>query len=136
MGDGLGKQKKMSVNIENDMNNSSSNLGAKLIKRGTVVSFNWEKKGYFLVFEVWKAMNNNKWFPSEKDDKLLWPFEKSSDQLKKYRIGVRRLSIDENNRILGYMTDTEVEDGKNVHDVYRIVKDLASIVMIHYTVNI
>ena len=132
----FGKTEKMSVNIENDMNNSSSNLGAKLIKRGTVVSFNWEKKGYFLVFEVWKAMNNNKWFPSEKDDKLLWPFEKSSDQLKKYRIGVRRLSIDENNRILGYMTDTEVEDGKNVHDVYRIVKDLASIVMIHYTVNI
>ena len=81
-------------------------------------------------------MNNNKWFPSEKDDKLLWPLEKSSDQLKKYRIGVRRLPIDENNRILGYMTDTEVEDGKNVHDVYSIVKDLASMVMIHYTVNI
>ena len=36
----------------------------------------------------------------------------------------------------GYMTDTEVEDGKNVLDAYRIVKDLASIVMIHYTVNI
>ena len=35
-----------------------------------------------------------------------------------------------------YMTDAEVEDGKNVHDVYRIVKDLASIFMIHYTVNI
>ena len=36
------------------------------------------------------------------------------------------------------MTDTEVEDGKNVHDVvvYRIGKDLASILMIHYTVNI
>ena len=40
-------------------------------------------------------MNNNEWFPLEKDDNLLWPFEKSSDQLKKYRIGVRRLSIDE-----------------------------------------
>ena len=92
----------MSVNIENDMNNSSSTLGAKLIERGKVISFNWEKKGYFLVFEVWKAMNNNKWFPSEKDDKLLWPFKKSSDQLKKYRIGVQRLSIDENNRTLGW----------------------------------
>ena len=94
------------------------------------------QKGYFLVFEVWKAMKNKKWFPSGKDDNLLWPFEKSSDQLKKYRIGVRRLSIDENNRTFGYMTDAGVEDGKNVHDVYRIVKDLASIVMIHYTVNI
>ena len=70
-------------------------------------------------------------------DKLLWPLDKSSDQLKKYRIGVQRLlSIDENNRILGYMIDTDVEDGKNIHEVYRIVKDLASILMIHYTVNI
>ena len=34
------------------------------------------------------------------------------------------------------MTDAEVEGGKNVHDVYRIVKDLASIVMTQYTVNI
>ena len=59
------------MHIENDTDKSSSNLGAKLIKRGTVVSFKWEKKGYFLVFEVWKAMNNNKWFPSEKDDNLL-----------------------------------------------------------------
>ena len=42
----FGKTEKMSVNIENDMNYSSSNLGAKLIKRGTVVSFNW-KEGIF-----------------------------------------------------------------------------------------
>ena len=44
-------------------------------------------------------MKNTEWFPLEKDDNLLWPFKKSSDQFKKYRIGVRRLSTDENNRI-------------------------------------
>ena len=51
-------------------------------------------------------------------------------------IGVRGLSFDEKNKTLGHMEDGEVEDGKNAHDLYRIVNDLSSIIQICHTLDV
>ena len=111
-----------------------------IIKWGSILTLK-NKKGYFLVYEVWKIMGNKKQYPSEYKDVLIWPFVINIKGLKKYRLGVRHLAYNKENNTVGYMgygvaNEGNVEDGKNVRASYKLIKDVTTVMEVNSKIDI
>ena len=63
------KIKSIAKGIDGDKTNS-------VIERGAIISLDGDK-GYYLVFKVWTAANDKKFWPSGMNDKLKWPISQT-----------------------------------------------------------
>ena len=102
--------------------------GASTIERGSVIQIQ-NSDQLFAVFEVWKTTasikaKSGKWFPALANDNVIWPAVKKD--LKKFRFGVRAVTLDDNK----VMLKSGVVDGVNVRKTYLLVNysDIAAVV--------
>ena len=105
------------------------------VERGSIISLTGAS-GLVLVFVVFKELSKKgKLFPSIKGDNVDWPLDMS--QARAYRLGVRKVVLTDDDVGVKYMkyhsaggiddSDDIVQDGKNVHSIYGLMKDLSSI---------
>ena len=101
---------------------------SKVTERGLVITLDENNRNEFLMMAVFK-IHGTKWHLSPNNDNSSQPFVKK--EVDKYRLTIRQVDVtngDSGGHIIVSIKDYEsLQDGVNIQETYKLVKDISKI---------
>jgi len=99
----------------------------QVIERGSIVSFDKSTETWFVVTALF-CVSGSKWYMAAQGDDPAWPIDTLKAKTYRLEVSAVQIKMEENGTKLVKMKDYEtLEDGSNVHESFKLIKDITTI---------